>query len=106
MSDLTLGPVVGKIGGAAEPFVFVPDSPSANFSVDLPDGEWAIFLDWEGTSVTTGYVVVNGVTVTPSTTRSVERWAQYPMRKYSGRLSFSTSHAAVNSVTAFPDPTP
>lgn len=106
MSDLTLGPVVGKIGGAAEPFVFVPDSPSADFSVDLPEGEWMIFLDWEGTSVASGNVVVNDVTVTPSGSRNHTRWAQYPMRKYSGRLSFSTSYAAVNSVTAFPDPTP
>ncbi|MDN5583095.1 MAG: hypothetical protein L0G55_11040 [Corynebacterium sp.] len=103
MSDLTLGPVVGKIGGATVPLDFSPSTPSTSVPVDLPDGEWAIVVEAVQTGYGSGSVSIGDVSVT-TPGRNMRGYAV--RRHVTSPTTVTGSATEIRKITAFPDPTP
>ncbi|MGP9723653.1 hypothetical protein ACT3SZ_06520 [Corynebacterium sp. AOP40-9SA-29] len=112
MSELRLGDPIGRVGGAQEPLEFVPDSPSTNFTVDLPDGEWAVSINFgtnNGGGTSSSGIRVNGSEVgniRGSTGISPNSPLSIVLRHQTGTLQITSSNSGipVRTVTAFPDP--
>lgn len=113
MSDLRLGDPIGRVGGVSEPLEFVPDAPSGDFTVDLPDGEWAVSINFgtnNGASTSGSNIRVNGEDVANlrgSTSNNPNSPLSVVLRHQSGTLQITSSSSTilVRTVTAFPDPT-
>lgn len=108
MSDLTLGPVVGKIGGGAEVLEFAPDSPRSEYTVDLPDGEWAVVAKVSlESSLAQVTCTINGIVCANIAQRSGGSEA-FAMKRHVSReaaVRGSRSDLLILSITAYPEPT-
>lgn len=101
MSDLRLGPVIGRIGGAAAP-IEVPITDPYRVTAELPDGEWAIVVSLVKTNIGTATVTIDGTSTDIASRNTLTSVAK---RKVTGSAVATMSGGEIRSVTIFPDPT-
>lgn len=105
MSDLVLGPAIGRIGGASAPLDLSPAAPTDSVAVELPDGQWAVTVKATKEAGTgTSFIRVNGVVGAEITSRGGSvAWGL--VRYVSGAAEITVDdRASITSVIAFPDP--
>ena len=109
---LQLGPVMGKIGGSEEPAEFVPDSPTSEMTVNLPDGEWGVCIGLEDpkSGALKCLVGVDGEniaefnSVLAGNRFQTDPWALARHRQGTITITASGGNMKIISVVAFPDP--
>lgn len=108
---VSLGPVVGKVGGGEKPIDFVPATATPTYTITLPDGEWGIAINFgtnNGSSTSATTLTVNGVEAAEIRGSSAYRNAPVSvvLRHRTGQQQMvsSRSDMPIRSVTAFPDP--
>lgn len=103
---------IGKLGGAAEPLEFVPDQPTREMTVELPDGEWAVDIGFgipaqgsSGGKITINETQVGAVRESSSVFDGQN--VHVVARHQHGALTIrsSSTNVPIHTVTAFPDPT-
>lgn len=113
MSDLVLGPVIGKIGGGELPVEYLPGDDPTSMTITLPDGQWAVVIEMERFMAGRGRIYVDGVEVAASTgsgtlgSDTVNMSAM--VRNKTGTVSITTTSSSVTDkrimrIVAFPDP--
>ncbi|MCJ7859281.1 hypothetical protein [Corynebacterium kalidii] len=105
MSDLVLGPVIGKLGGAADP-VPIPLTPGVgDRTASLPDGEWLLIVRATRTSVGSSRLTIRAGGE-PVAELGLSGHAMLAVRHVSGDVTLDGSGVVTfTDAVAFPDPT-
>lgn len=108
MSDLTLGPVVGKIGGAAIIDEFEGEQTNT-LAFDLPEGRWVVLIYvGRASSLVNSNILFDGTTVL--VTHSSMPRGTAAVRGVTGGShtvgKTSSGDSTIYRVSYFPDPTP
>ncbi|MDN6707068.1 hypothetical protein [Corynebacterium glyciniphilum] len=107
MSDLVLGPPIGKLGGG-DLIEASPEDGTNEVVLDLPDGEWCIVARATGGTFQKDYITINGSAASAHLSEAdIESHGQTAMKRHlSGTVTVSTNNArrVLQYVLAFPDP--
>lgn len=107
MPDLTLGPVIGRIGGASEPLDLTPDTPTSDLTVDLPDGQWTIVVAINAVAQGNETLSVGGEAVLTASISTTQHSGVHAVAHHrSGTVAITCGNRwRIGTVNAYPEPT-
>ncbi|MDN6706367.1 alpha amylase C-terminal domain-containing protein [Corynebacterium glyciniphilum] len=104
MSDLVLGPVVGKLGGGE--LNFSPSEPTNEVKVELPDGIWIVVVNAKKKRYGQDYIAINGKQASAKTSETnAEMTGAAHGCTGTVTVTVKDRYSDILTAFAFPDPT-